>query len=285
VTALFGKRGAHFPILAVSWLMQSLAMSCRSLFVLSFLLLPLPALAQMKPHRAVYVLRLGAAANAPRIGMAVQDITFDCKKWRIVRNVVAEVPFTPSLKIAFSSKLDGEESVDGEVFRYHSVEVQNGTEHVMDGAVQKVDGEIHVELLSADGALHLALPPSTLMPVAALNFLISRLVTGVASFQRPVFGAEATGEAFLLDVKQLDENSVRPLPPTIKPVPMSAQKCWPISMAGKRTLGKAPASLFLLRGRMFESGVIDRLTVDTGIAVVAVDLEALEMHPEPTCSQ
>jgi hypothetical protein len=36
---------------------------------------------------------------------------------------------------------------------------------------------------------------------------------------------------------------------------------------------------------MFESGVIDRLTVDTGIAVVAVDLEALEMHPEPTCSQ
>ena len=147
----------------------------------------------MKPHRAVYVLRLGAAANAPRIGMAVQDITFDCKKWRIVRNVVAEVPFTPSLKISFSSKLDAEESVDGEVFRYHSVEVQNGTEHVMDGAVQKVDGEIHVELLSADGALRLALPPSTLMPVAALNFLISRLVTGVASFQRPVFGAEATG--------------------------------------------------------------------------------------------
>src|SRR4051812_31537364 len=41
-------------------------------------LAPAGAGAQMLPHRAEYALRLGTAANAPRIGSAVQDLTQDC---------------------------------------------------------------------------------------------------------------------------------------------------------------------------------------------------------------
>ena len=44
-------------------------------------LAPAGAGAQMQPHHAEYILRLGVAANAPRIGTAVQDLTQDCGGW------------------------------------------------------------------------------------------------------------------------------------------------------------------------------------------------------------
>jgi hypothetical protein len=249
------------------------------------LIAPGPGLAQMKPHRAEYVLRLGVAANAPRIGTAIQDITLDCKKWHIKRNVLLEIAFTPSLKISFTSKLDGEEPIDGKAFWYHSIEAQNGVERFADGTVQRADGELRAKLLTTDGATHVVLPPPTLMPVAAINFLIEQLLVGAASFQKPVFGAEMTGEAFSLDVNELTPDSIRPLPPAMKPVAVPAQKFWSISVIGKRTSEKAQKPLFSLQAKIFESGVLDRLTVDAGVATVTADLEALEMRKKPDCSE
>jgi hypothetical protein len=244
-----------------------------------------PGFAQMKPHRAEYVLRLGVAANAPRIGTAIQDITLDCKDWRIKRNVLSEIAFTPSLKVSFASRLESEESMDGKAFRYRSVESQNGVEHFTDGTVRRADGQLRTELSTRDGATHVVLPPPTLMPVTAINLLIRRLLGGQRSLQNPVFGAESTGEAFSLDVTELNRDSIRPLPPTIKPVPAPAPKFWSISVIGKRAAEKAPKPLFSLRARIFESGVLDRLTIDAGMATVTADIEALEMHKAPDCSK
>ena len=64
----------------------------------------------MQPHRAEYALRLGVAANAPRIGTAVQDLTLDCAGWRLKRDINTEIALTPSWKISLASKLDGEEA-------------------------------------------------------------------------------------------------------------------------------------------------------------------------------
>ncbi len=254
-------------------------------FVLPVLIFPSPGFAQMKPHRAEYVLRLGVAANAPRIGTAVQDITLDCNNWHIKRNVLSEIAFTPSLKVSFASKLDGEEPVDGKAFRYRSTEAQNGVERSTDGTVQRTDGELRAKLLATDGATHVVLPPPTLMPVAAINFLIGQLLVGVASFQKSVFGAETTGEAFSLDVKELTPDLIRPSPPAMKPVAIPAQKFWPISVVGRRTSEKVQKPLFSLRAKIYESGVLDRLTVDAGVATITADLEALEMHKKPDCSE
>jgi hypothetical protein len=41
--------------------------------------------------------------------------------------------------------------------------------------------------------------------------------------------------------------------------------------------------LFSVNAMIFDSGVMDRLTVDTGLVTVAADLQALEMHRAPTC--
>jgi hypothetical protein len=66
---------------------------------------------------------------------------------------------------------------------------------------------------------------------------------------------------------------------------MPTQKFWPISVLGKRTAENAEKPLFTLRARIFESGVIDRLTVDAGIATITADLEALQMHRTPICTK
>src|SRR5262249_55194762 len=57
-------------------------------FVFAVLLLwPLAAVGQVQPHHAEYALRLGAAANAPRIGTAVHDLTQDCDGWHLKRDI------------------------------------------------------------------------------------------------------------------------------------------------------------------------------------------------------
>ena len=60
-------------------------------FVLAAALLCSPgfsqvAWTQVQPHRAEYTLRLGAAANAPRIGTAVHDLSQDCAGWHLKRD-------------------------------------------------------------------------------------------------------------------------------------------------------------------------------------------------------
>ena len=60
-------------------------------FALAALLAPHAVHADPLPHRAEYSLRLGPAANAPRIGTAVQDLTADCSGWQIKRDINAEL--------------------------------------------------------------------------------------------------------------------------------------------------------------------------------------------------
>jgi len=75
------------------------------------------ASAQMQPHRAEYILRLGAAINAPRVGTATQDVTLDCTAWHIRRDISTEIALTSSWKLSLASKLDGDEPRDGSGFR------------------------------------------------------------------------------------------------------------------------------------------------------------------------
>jgi hypothetical protein len=41
--------------------------------------------------------------------------------------------------------------------------------------------------------------------------------------------------------------------------------------------------LFTISAQLFDSGVLDRLTVETPMATVTADLLALEMHKPPSC--
>jgi hypothetical protein len=247
------------------------------------LLVPADAEAQMLPHRAEYALRLGTAANAPRIGSAVQDIVLDCSGWQIRREITSEIAFTPSLKINVASKLEGEEGRHGTTFRYHARQSQNGVVRELRGEVDRKEGETRVEILSGDSTEKTLLPPATLLPVSAVNQLIDSLQSGAGTFPALLFAAEAGNEAYAIDIKELPTDALTPPPPAVKPVAVPSARFWPVEMTFKRPGQSDAKPLASVRAKVFSSGVLDRLTVDAGMFTVTADLQDLKMHEAPTC--
>lgn len=254
-------------------------------FVVAALLCgPQLAFAQMQPHRAEYVLRLGAAANAPRIGTAVHDLTQDCAGWHLKRDIATEIALTASWKMSLSSKLDAEEARSGNSLRYRTVQVQNGNTRETKGRVQKVGGELRAEITQPGAPpTQYVLPLGTLMPVAAIDHLIERLRANAAAFPALMFDPEVMGDVFLIDVTQLDDDRLRGARPTDKPVATPKGKSWPVFMTFTRGRQQAQRPLFSVTAQVFENGVLDRLTVDTGLVTVTADLQSLEMRPMANC--
>lgn len=247
------------------------------------LLTPHLAAAQMQPHRAEYVLRLGTAANGPRIGTAVQDITLDCQGWHIKRDISTEIAITSTWKISLASRLDGEEPRDGTGFHYRLVQIQNGQERVTTGKVDGGGGKFRAEISPPDGPKHFVLPATTLMPITAIGHLVQRLEAKATAFPALIFDAELLGDVFLVDVTELDADTLRPAPPAQKPVTVPAKRSWPVSMAFTRGREQDQNPLFSVKADIYENGVLDRLTVDTGLLKVSADLHKLQMHKTPAC--
>ncbi len=252
-------------------------------FLVAALVAPQVAWAQMQPHRAEYALRLGAAANAPRIGTAIQDLTLDCTGWHLKRDITSEIAVTSSWKLSVESKLDGEEQRSGNGFHYRAVQTQNGNERETRGKVQKAGGETRAEIVSPSAPpAQFILPSPTLMPVAAISHLVDRLRAKTVSFPALMFDAEVIGDAFLIDVEQLDPGTLRKAPPADQPLTVPGQS-WPVFMTFTRGRQQDQKPLFSVSAQVFETGVLDRLTVDTGLVTVAADLQKLEMHKAPAC--
>jgi hypothetical protein len=233
----------------------------------------------MQPHRAEYALRLGIAANAPRVGTAVQDINFDCTAWDLDREVTTELALTPTLKFSLTSRLNGEESRSGNSFRYRTIRIQNGVERTTRGEVERLDGETRIGIVTPDGPERQVLPLQTLMPIAAIGQAVDQLDAGATSFTLLMFAAEATSAAFQLDVKQIGADALPAVPPALKPVPAPPGRSWPVQIivAG---LGQQPQKpLLSVRARIFSSGVLERMVVEAGPVTMTAYLQSLQMHP------
>jgi len=248
---------------------------------LATVIVPHVASAQVQPHRAEYLLRFGVASNAPRIGSAIQDLASDCSKWRIKRDIKVRVPLTPSWNISAASMLDGEEQRNGEAFDYHALQTQDDSKHDTRGKVQRKDKATSVEISSAGERRTVGLPAATLLPVAALNRLIERLRAGAASASLLIFAGE-TSEAYQIDVEKLTK-PVRAAP-HIDNAPQPSKNYWPVRLVFRRTDQPRAKPLFSMSGNVFETGILDRLTIDASGFTVAADLQSLEMRAPVACS-
>ena len=246
------------------------------------LLCPLGAAAQVQPHRAEYALRLGAAANAPRVGTAVSDLTLDCAGWHLKRDIKTEIALTTSWKMSLTSKMDGEETRNA--FRYSTVQIQNGSQRESKGRVQRQGAEMRAEVIyQGSPPNQFVLPPPTLMPVAAIDHMIERLRANAASFPALMFDAEVISDAFLIDITEQDRAALRSARPADRPVAMPSGKSWPVFMAFTRGRQQDQRPLFTVAALVFDNGVLDRLTVETGLVTVTADLQALDMRSAPVC--
>lgn len=238
--------------------------------------------AQVQPHRAEYTLRLGAAANAPRIGTAVHDLTQDCAGWHLKRDIRTEIALTASWKMSLASKLDSEETRNA--FRYGLVQTQNGTARDVKGKVLRQGGELKADIVfGTNPPTQFVLPPPTLLPVAAINHLIERLAAKAASFPALMFDPEVIGDAFLVEVTEQDRATVRGARPADKPVTLPQGKSWPVFMNFSRGRNQDTKPIFSVTAVVFDNGVLDRLTVETGLLSVTADLASLEMRKAPVC--
>ena len=248
------------------------------------LLAPAAAVAQVQPHRAEYALRLGPALNAPRIGVAIHDLSQDCGGWHLKRDIKSEIAVTTSWKLSLASRLEGEESRSGNGFRYTAVQVQNGNEREVKGRVQRKGNDVRAEIVPAEGPpSQFALPPPTLMPVAAIDHLVQQLQAKAATFPALMFDAEVMGDAFLIDVAEQQPGRLRAARPVDKPVANPSNTSWPVFMSFTRGRQQDQRPLFTVNALIFDNGVLDRLTIDTGLVVVTADLQSLEMRPVPSC--
>jgi hypothetical protein len=253
-----------------------------SLLFAAVLLSPLAAVAQVQPHRAEYTLRLGAAANAPRIGTALHDLTQDCGGWHLKRDIKTEIALTASWKMSLASKLDSEETRNA--FRYGLVQTQNGNPRDVKGKVQRQGGELKADIVfGTNPPSQFVLPPPTLLPVAAINHLIERLAAKAASFPALMFDPEVIGDVFLIEVTEQDRATLRGARPADKPVTLPPGKSWPVFMNFSRGRNQDTKPIFSVTALVFENGVLDRLTVETGLLSVTADLASLEMRKVPVC--
>lgn len=257
--------------------------SLAGLLVVAALLVPAAARAEMRPHHAEYSLRLGTALNATRIGTAVQDVTLDCAGWHIRRDITVEFSLTPTLKVSIASRMEGDERRDGAAFTWRAVQAINGSERETRGTARREDGAWRVEVVTPDGTDRSTLPPLTLMPVAAVEYALKRLAKGSESFPVLMFGAEAAGAAFLLDVKRAANGTREPTPPSQQPVEVPGAQSWPVVVSVTRAGQPDAKSILSLRLRLFDSGILDRVVVDAGPFTVAAHLQALQMGEAPSC--
>jgi len=240
------------------------------------------AAAQVQPHRAEYVLRLGSAINAPRVGTATQDLALDCDGWHLKRDVKGEVPLTSTWKFSVVSTLDSAERRSGDDLSYRALQIQNGTEREVRGKVQRTNGELRAEITSPDGPAQLRLPPLTLMPVALIDHIIDRLRTGKAAFPTLTFDPQGTGDASRVDVTRIEDSAIRRRPPADKPIVVPGRS-WPVSMSFTKGVDEQQKPLFAFSARLFESGVLDHVTVNSDVVTLSADLQSLEMRPLPRC--
>ena len=152
------------------------------------------------------------------------------------------------------------------------------------GAIQPKGGEMRAEIVVAGSPpSQFVLPPLTLMPVAAIDHLIHQLQANAASFPALMFDGEVIGDAFLIDVTEQDRTALRAARPADKPVAMPTAKSWPVFMTFTRGRQQDQRPLFTVSALVFNNGVLDRLTVETGLLSVTADLQALEMRTAPVC--
>lgn len=242
-----------------------------------------PAQAELHPHVSKYSLRLGTAANAPRVGTATQDLTLTCDGWNIQRDVLSDTAFTPSLELKLRSHLTGHENLTGSEFRYSSSVAQNSSEHTKQGNLQRDAGTLRWFTGSAGQKSEKVLPTEALLPTTAVAQLVDKLAAGENSFSVVAFVGDGGGAVLQFDVKTIDLAKLQVTPPAEEHLTGLGNHFWPVGIEVSSIEGGQRKRLASARLQVFDTGVLDRLAVDVGPVTLTAYLKALEMHGTPDC--
>jgi hypothetical protein len=236
--------------------------------------------ADLLPHEGSYVVRLGTSRMAPEVGTARQLLGLDCRVWRLERDVVTDVALTAGLRLTSESELRGAEPRDGKAFDYQLRRAQNGREQSITGRVTVGTNSARAALVFPSRPITIDLPTGIVLPVAAFARVIDALKGGATSFSFALFDPELTSNALQVEGGIVAGETLRPARPEGSKLPTG--QVWPVEIAFTRA--QAPERpLFSLTLLLHEGGVLDRLTINTGLIVASADLVQLKPLPRPDC--
>ncbi|QQS13240.1 MAG: DUF1849 family protein [Rhodospirillales bacterium] len=236
--------------------------------------------ADLVPHEATYIVRFGTAPDGMRIGTARQQLTHDCRTWRIERDVATDIALGPALRLTTESRLKGQEPRGAARFDYKVDRSQGATTERHAGwAVSSRSGARAEITVGGRAPVAIDLPGGVSMPVQAIARVIDALKGGRTVFSFTVFDPELTSGALLVDGGLASADMLRPAR-IDSPVPDA--RAWPVTIAFTRAReGGRP--LFTLTGLIYENGALDRLSIESGLIAAGADLVAFQPLPVPTC--
>jgi hypothetical protein len=238
--------------------------------------LPVQA-ADLLPHEGNYVVRLGSSLSAPQVGTGRQRLGLDCRIWHLERDVVTDIALGAGLRLTSRSELRGVEPRDGITFDYELRRQQNGREFAVSGRVTSGRGA-RADLVFPSRPVTYDLPASVVLPVEAFAKAIDALKGGATSFAFPMYDAELTSDALQVDGRVVPADTLRPPRPEGSKLPEGT--AWPLEISFTRSGGRQLFSVVLL---LHEGGVLDRLTITTGLLTASADLVAFKPLPRPSC--
>jgi hypothetical protein len=127
------------------------------------------------------------------------------------------------------------------------------------------------------------MPGGTALPVAAIREAIDRLKAGQTAFSFTLFDPEVTSDVMTVDAGLASADMLR-APRADSPAGAlnATARAWPVTIAFSRTrFGGRP--LFTLSMLLYDSGVMDRISVSAGLVTAGADLVSLAMEPQPDC--
>lgn len=245
-------------------------------------LLPAPAVqaADLLPHEASYAVRLGTSPAAPEIGTARQLLGLDCQVWRLERDVATDIALAASLRLTSESELRGAEPRDGKAFDYQLRRAQNGRAQSIGGRVTVGRSGARALLSLLAGPATVELPADVVLPVASFGRIIGALKGGATSFRFALYDPELTSDALNVEGGVVAADSLRPARRNGAQLPPGTT--WPLEATFTRpqTPGRP---LFTLTVLLHQGGVLDRLTIKTGLIAASADLVAFKPLPRPDC--
>lgn len=246
--------------------------------------------ADMRPHRALYDLSLGAAREGSELaalsGRMALEWADACDGWTVSQTIrMAIVDRDGSAfrnDIAFTSF----EAKDGGELRFAMRwEGAGGPEREYVGRAEAGPAGGRVAFSVPDGE-SLDLPPGTLFPTAHLFLVAGAAGRGERALSRTVFGG--TGPDSLNEVTAFIGAEVPPdggegegegaaFPD------LAGVRSWPVSMAYFPLRSPEPEPDFEVAYRLFANGVATDLFLDYGGFAMRAALSELEFPPPPAC--
>ena len=263
---LLAARGSMFRIVALTCL------------VMASLSAPPVLAADLLPHEGNYAIRLGTSPTAPQVGTARQLLGMDCQVWRLERDIKTDIGLAAGLRLTSESELRGAEPRDGSAFDYQLRRAQNGREQSISGRVKVGKNSAQATIVWPSRPVTVDLPTDIVLPVAGFARVIDALKGGATSFSFALFDPELTGDALQIDGGIIPADTLRPARADAPKLPEGAT--WPVEISFTRAGGRALFTVTLL---MHEAGLLDRLTINTGLIAASADLVTFKPLPRPDC--